>query len=98
MVRPEVRPCRDCSTRTTGCSARSAALTPEMAPVTTLFFCVPYPTTMTSSSLDAAVCSSWTEIEPEAGMAISWRSEEHTSELQSHSDLVCRLLLEKKKL
>src|SRR5437588_3226647 len=29
----------------------------------------------------------------------SWasRSEEHTSELQSHSDLVCRLLLEKKK-
>src|SRR5260221_6302721 len=27
----------------------------------------------------------------------SSRSEEHTSELQSHSDLVCRLLLEKKK-
>src|SRR5437588_6149012 len=26
-----------------------------------------------------------------------YRSEEHTSELQSHSDLVCRLLLEKKK-
>src|SRR5437588_2309768 len=29
--------------------------------------------------------------------AITRRSEEHTSELQSHSDLVCRLLLEKKK-
>src|SRR5260221_9909909 len=29
--------------------------------------------------------------------AVSARSEEHTSELQSHSDLVCRLLLEKKK-
>src|SRR5947207_10606978 len=28
---------------------------------------------------------------------IALRSEEHTSELQSHSDLVCRLLLEKKK-
>src|SRR5260221_819810 len=28
---------------------------------------------------------------------ICTRSEEHTSELQSHSDLVCRLLLEKKK-
>src|SRR5438034_5412486 len=30
---------------------------------------------------------------------VKWglRSEEHTSELQSHSDLVCRLLLEKKK-
>src|SRR5437762_12786004 len=25
-----------------------------------------------------------------------WRSEEHRSELQSHHDLVCRLLLEKK--
>src|SRR5260221_9299967 len=35
-----------------------------------------------------------------AGCALGasrWRSEEHTSELQSHSDLVCRLLLEKKK-
>src|SRR5436190_11235879 len=32
-----------------------------------------------------------------APMAEAIRSEEHTSELQSHSDLVCRLLLEKKK-
>src|SRR5438034_7245622 len=31
------------------------------------------------------------------GHADGLRSEEHTSELQSHSDLVCRLLLEKKK-
>src|SRR2546430_12936340 len=30
--------------------------------------------------------------------ALSERSEEHTSELQSQSNLVCRLLLEKKKL
>src|SRR5260221_10492026 len=30
------------------------------------------------------------------GPAFFRRSEEHTSELQSHSDLVCRLLLEKK--
>src|SRR5438034_7439343 len=30
------------------------------------------------------------------GYARRARSEEHTSELQSHSDLVCRLLLEKK--
>src|SRR2546421_9376144 len=29
---------------------------------------------------------------------VLFRSEEHTSELQSRSDLVCRLLLEKKKL
>src|SRR5438034_5635583 len=38
--------------------------------------------------------SSWTSDSPEASRL---RSEEHTSELQSHSDLVCRLLLEKKK-
>src|SRR5438034_6448537 len=31
-------------------------------------------------------------------MAMRVRSEEHTSELQSHSDLVCRLLLEKKNI
>src|SRR5260221_7264578 len=30
-------------------------------------------------------------------LVVPQRSEEHTSELQSHSDLVCRLLLEKKK-
>src|SRR5260221_10750022 len=30
-------------------------------------------------------------------LVVKARSEEHTSELQSHSDLVCRLLLEKKK-
>src|SRR5438132_11780817 len=39
-----------------------------------------------------------TSIERTPGEAIATpRSEEHTSELQSHSDLVCRLLLEKKK-
>src|SRR2546427_5124104 len=31
------------------------------------------------------------------GLATGLRSEEHTSELQSQSNLVCRLLLEKKK-
>src|SRR2546428_5542493 len=31
-------------------------------------------------------------------VAADFRSEEHTSELQSRSDLVCRLLLEKKKI
>src|SRR5436309_9188904 len=33
----------------------------------------------------------------ELGRAVPWRSEEHTSELQSRENLVCRLLLEKKK-
>src|SRR2546421_8841546 len=32
-----------------------------------------------------------------SGRSVTGRSEEHTSELQSRSDLVCRLLLEKKK-
>src|SRR5437773_3394002 len=40
--------------------------------------------------------------EPRGGRSpprgLSGRSEEHTSELQSHHDLVCRLLLEKKKI
>src|SRR5688572_31309636 len=35
--------------------------------------------------------------QPVAGRRASSRSEEHTSELQSQSNLVCRLLLEKKK-
>src|SRR2546430_15662649 len=34
---------------------------------------------------------------PEADLRRGHRSEEHTSELQSQSNLVCRLLLEKKK-
>src|SRR5215204_612963 len=40
-------------------------------------------------ALDVVVCDGF------VGNVV--RSEEHTSELQSHSDLVCRLLLEKKK-
>src|SRR5260221_3372726 len=35
-------------------------------------------------------------LESSHAVAHAVRSEEHTSELQSHSDLVCRLLLEKK--
>src|SRR5688572_31728535 len=34
---------------------------------------------------------------PRGGRTVPVRSEEHTSELQSQSNLVCRLLLEKKK-
>src|SRR2546421_9585222 len=35
------------------------------------------------------------EAEPHLEQGVALRSEEHTSELQSRSDLVCRLLLEK---
>src|SRR5699024_3538387 len=38
-----------------------------------------------------------TAFELVVGVAVGVRSEEHTSELQSRFDLVCRLLLEKKK-
>src|SRR5699024_11386484 len=41
--------------------------------------------------------SSWKKDNCALADAISLRSEEHTSELQSRLDLVCRLLLEKKK-
>src|SRR2546430_8565590 len=37
------------------------------------------------------------QVAPEARVELHPRSEEHTSELQSQSNLVCRLLLEKKK-
>src|SRR5699024_11829956 len=39
----------------------------------------------------------WNKKRTPTTMALSDRSEEHTSELQSRFDLVCRLLLEKKK-
>src|SRR5260370_15019984 len=35
---------------------------------------------------------------PPSACSSRWRSEEHTSELQSHLNLVCRLLLEKKNI
>src|SRR5438034_2847121 len=50
------------------------------------------PTTTAPMSSCKQACS-----EIKRPMHSSNRSEEHTSELQSHSDLVCRLLLEKKK-
>src|SRR2546430_8318076 len=39
----------------------------------------------------------WKNSAPRPRPAWAWRSEEHTSELQSQSNIVCRLLLEKKK-
>src|SRR2546421_1620565 len=41
--------------------------------------------------------SRWTSSMNRTSFSARFRSEEHTSELQSRSDLVCRLLLEKKK-
>src|SRR2546430_8753759 len=47
-----------------------------------------------SASLTPAIERGYSTI---AGVRLALRSEEHTSELQSQSNLVCRLLLEKKK-
>src|SRR5206468_11067295 len=43
-----------------------------------------------------SVAAALKDAERMAGARVPDRSEEHTSELQSRSDLVCRLLLEKK--
>src|SRR5437588_2882646 len=67
-------------------------------PRSTLF---PYTTLFRSSTTGCASCPGCrtsTRICRSRARRSPWRrSEEHTSELQSHSDLVCRLLLEKKK-
>src|SRR2546427_7507849 len=67
-------------------------------PRSTLF---PYTTLFRSSENRAARCPAPGDVPPIAPTKSSTvgnrRSEEHTSELQSQSNLVCRLLLEKKK-
>src|SRR5204863_2776743 len=64
-------------------------------PRSTLF---PYTTLFRSSMPSPASANGWPASGRSARPTIrSARSEEHTSELQSRRDLVCRLLLEKKK-
>src|SRR4029077_21294880 len=60
-------------------------------PRSTLF---PY-TTLFRSDAGRTHTDPWSDTD--AGRSDTDRSEEHTSELQSHLNLVCRLLLEKKK-
>src|SRR2546428_4510274 len=67
-------------------------------PYTTLFRSVPIPQTAPCHRRGVPVAvmtmtRAWPQI---AAFTYHERSEEHTSELQSRSDLVCRLLLEKK--
>src|SRR5260370_17950913 len=69
-------------------------------PRSTLF---PYTTLFRSDGLSGDQCGGFagahrgTPYQPETAAGGYERSEEHTSELQSHLNLVCRLLLEKKK-
>src|SRR5438552_7761124 len=53
---------------------------------------------LTSSLSVSSAWNSWMTFRPGSLPSGSERSEEHTSELQSPDHLVCRLLLEKKKL
>src|SRR5437773_6602416 len=53
--------------------------------------------TPSSTALRAHFTASSPVFSRPLSVSASHRSEEHTSELQSHHDLVCRLLLEKKK-
>src|SRR5699024_12503281 len=76
------------------CSPSFFFLMIRRPPRSTLF---PY-TTLFRSHLDIGRrCRSSHQLGPLFGWAAEQRSEEHTSELQSRFDLVCRLLLEKKK-
>src|SRR5256885_11000874 len=63
-------------------------------PRSTLF---PYTTLFRSSRLGQAAPALWAEHAEAMRVVEQQRSEEHTSELQSPCNLVCRLLLEKKK-
>src|SRR2546428_12370003 len=65
---------------------------------TTEIYTLPYTTLFRSLvPVSASLHSARVEVVDETGRVLPPRSEEHTSELQSRSDLVCRLLLEKKK-
>src|SRR5206468_4886941 len=64
-------------------------------PISTLF---PYTTLFRSRLREASFCPMQRSLRSQVRASkAALRSEEHTSELQSRSDLVCRLLLEKKK-
>src|SRR5260221_6197004 len=65
-------------------------------PYTTLFRSCTFPASC-SRCLAASIAVISCAARISSGVVALKRSEEHTSELQSHSDLVCRLLLEKKK-
>src|SRR5256885_11615181 len=65
-------------------------------PRSTLF---PYTTLFRSAGGGGdQICVQLVMARPQYAIAQSGRSEEHTSELQSPCNLVCRLLLEKKKI
>src|SRR5690242_20797318 len=67
-------------------------------PYTTLFRSVAKLIQDSRSHIRIPVIISWRDFDEVESNNFFSRSEEHTSELQSHVNLVCRLLLEKKNL
>src|SRR5438034_3720363 len=79
---PEIRATFSDATSSCACFWASAGWPLSSRKITSILRPSTPPFALTSSTAISTACR---------------RSEEHTSELQSHSDLVCRLLLEKKK-
>src|SRR5438034_7348783 len=77
------------SRKLANCQAWSVARSPCQNPT--------FPPAVASRRLKLLWKSPWLSFAMKIPYPAWVRSEEHTSELQSHSDLVCRLLLEKKK-
>src|SRR2546421_6742832 len=71
-------------------------------PYTTLFRSIEPLNNVVRGTINISILALTVSLSPwrkslSSSLRTKWRSEEHTSELQSRSDLVCRLLLEKKK-
>src|SRR5260370_26411842 len=81
-----------------GCRPGTPSTTADETPDTSTYKAVPTPATEFAQKLkfarDAHFTHIWVFTRKDGAV---FRSEEHTSELQSHLNLVCRLLLEKKK-
>src|SRR5690606_40085062 len=81
------------TTGTTGSTVSDAGASADAFPVTVEHL---YGTTEISAAPTRIATVSW--VNADTVLAQETRSEEHTSELQSRENLVCRLLLEKKKI
>src|SRR5438874_9088937 len=88
-------------TEATGASVTVTSDVPLCPSLVAVIVAVPAPTPVTSplpfTRATAVLLLDQVTTRPLSGFPLASRSEEHTSELQSRRDLVCRLLLEKKK-
>src|SRR5688572_31713290 len=82
--------------------SRSPGLLRRLTSRTSLTSNLPTSRNLVAHAIDSALHAEADIRQSSGGVRVPWlenlaRSEEHTSELQSQSNLVCRLLLEKKK-